>query len=76
MSLSAKTLSPFMLWPGCCALPRQDWQAWGGGSNASLPAPRMSLGVEDYSLIPPVSCPPLPGSLLSTMLPWGAAWSS
>jgi hypothetical protein len=38
MSLSAKTLSPFMLWPGCCALPRQAWQAFGGGaSNSSLP---------------------------------------
>lgn len=31
---------------------------WGGVSNSSLPVPRMSLRVEDYSLIPPILCPP------------------
>lgn len=76
MSLSAKTLSPFILWPCCCALPRQGWQAQGGKEPITA-GPQNELGGGRRLIDTPYFVfSPMPDSLLSTMQPWEAAWSS
>lgn len=63
-----------MLWPGCCALPRQGWQAQGGQVTHHCRPPERAWG--GLFTDTPYFVSPMPDSLLSTMLPWGAAWSS
>lgn len=76
-----------MLEPRCSALPRQGWQGGGAGATAgkSLTPARLrdESGAEDPDLgaggllaDTPALCPTTSDSLLSTMPPWGAAWSS